>query len=210
MNQSTILQALNWRYAGKQFDPTKLVSEEDIHTILESGRLSPSSLGLEPWQFIVVKNKDLRTKLRVASYGQPKVTDASHLIIIASRTDAKTVADELMARTAKIQGKTSDELKGLSDMVYGGVTMHGENAPAWLSAQTYIALGVMIETAALLGIDGGPMEGFDKNAVDEILGLKEKNLHAITMLALGYRGDDAFAKLPKVRKSFEEVVTVVE
>jgi nitroreductase len=210
MNQSTILQALNWRYAGKQFDPTKIVSEEDLHTILESARLSPSSLGLEPWHFIVVKNKEARMKLRAVSYNQTKVTDASHLVVIASRIDAKTVADELIARTGAIQGKTLDELQGLSGMVYGTVTAHGANAPVWLSSQTYIPLGIMIETAALLGIDSGPMEGFDKNAVDELLGLKEKNLRSVTMLALGYRGDDAYAKLPKVRKSFEEVVTVVE
>jgi nitroreductase len=210
MNQTTILSALNWRYAGKQFDTTKTVSEEHLHTILESGRLSPSAFGVEPWQFIVVKNTATRTALRAASYDQPKVTDASYIIVIATRTDGVAVADDLIDRTARIQGKTKEDLKGLSDMVHGAVTMKGDTVISWLASQTYIALGTMIETAALLGIDSGPMEGFDANKVDKILGLKEKNLHAVTMLALGYRGDDMYATLPKVRREFNDVVTVVE
>ncbi len=209
MGHTTILNALNWRYAGKQFDSERVVSDQDFHTILESGRLSPSALGVEPWQFIVVENKEVRKALRAASYDQPKVTDASHIIVIAARTDGTTVAEELISRTAQIQGKAKEDLKGLSDMVHGTVSMHGDSVVSWLSAQTYIALGTMIETAALLGVDSGPMEGFDATKVDEILGLKEKNLHAVTMLALGYRGNDAYATLPKVRRQFDEVVTVI-
>jgi nitroreductase len=210
MTHTTILQALHWRYAGKQFDPTKTISDVDLQTILESGRLSPSAYGVEPWQFIVINNKDIRMKLRSASYDQSKVTDASHFIVIATRIDGKAVADELITRTAKIQGKSLDTLKDFSAMVHGAISMHGDNAPMWLASQTYIALGSMIQAAALLGIDAGPMEGFDSAKVDEILGLKEKNLHAVTMLALGHRGDDIYATLPKVRKTFEEAVTVIQ
>jgi nitroreductase len=84
-----------------------------------------------------------------------------------------------------------------------------ENTKAWYKNQSYIPLGIMIETAALLGVDSGPMEGFDAAQVDEILGLKEKNLHVATMLALGFRGEDDYAKLPKTRKDFDTVVTVL-
>jgi nitroreductase len=210
MNNKTIIDAMNWRYAGKVFDTTKQVTEEDLHTILEAGRLSPSVYGMEPWNFIVVKNKELRKKLREASYDQSKVTDASYIIVIATRTDATNVADELVERTAKSQGKSTEDLHGFSQMVHGSVTSHGESASLWLAHQSYIPLGIMIETAALLGIDSGPMEGFDAHQVDEILQLKEKNLHATTMLALGYRGEDSYLKLPKVRRPFEEAVTVIE
>lgn len=205
-----IIDAMNWRYAGKVFDTTKPITEEELHTILEAGRLSPSAYGVESWQFIVVNNKELRTKLRAASYDQSKVTDASHLIVIATRTDPQTVVTELIARTAHIQGKTVEDLKGFSDMVHGSLTTLGDTSVDWFIRQSYIPLGIMIETAALMGIDGGPMEGFDANQVNEILGLEEKNLHATTMLTLGHRGDDAYAKLPKVRKTFKEVVTILE
>ena len=210
MEKTTIIDAMNWRYAGKIFDTTKKVSDDDLHTILEAGRLSPSVFGMEPWNFIVVKNPEIREKLKAASYGQPKVTDASHLIVIAARTDAGTVADELVARTAKTQGKTVEDLKGLSDMVHGSVAQHGEGTNAWLSRQCYIPLGSMIETASLLSIDSGPMEGFNPDEVDAILGLAQKNLRSTVILALGYRGDDAYAKLPKTRMSFEDAVTIVE
>lgn len=209
MNSSTITQALSWRYAVKTFDPTKTITEEQLTTILEAGRLSPSSYGVEPWKFLHITNTELRKKLREAGYGQSKITDAPHLIVIASRTDATAVADELVARTAKAQGKNIEDMKGFSDMVHGAVASKGDNASTWLKSQTYIALGVMLETAALLGVDAGPMEGFDPSKVDEILGLKEKNLQSVTMLALGHRGDDMFAKLPKVRKSFDEAVETI-
>lgn len=216
MNRETIpteniLSAMNWRYAGKIFDPAKKLTAEQLHTILEAGRLSPSAYGVESWQFLVINNTELRQKLRAISYDQSKVTDASHLVVIAARTDGGNVANELVTRTAKVQGKTTEDLKGLSDMVHGfleGQTEEG--AKSWLRSQSYIPLGVMIEAAALIGVDSGPMEGFDANKVDELLGLKEKNLHATTMLALGFRGDDAYAKLPKTRKSYEEVITILD
>ena len=213
MKSEEILNALHWRYAGKIFDPAKKVSEEDLHTVLEAGRLAPSSIGLEPWKFIVVKNEELRKKMRAASYDQPKVTDATYIIVIAHRTDAQAMSPEMIQRTAKAQGKSEEELEGLKQMADGSVagrSQSEEMLQGWLAAQSYIALGIMLETAALLEIDSGPMEGFDPNQIDEILGLKAKNLHATTMLALGYRGDDSHAALPKVRRTFEEAVEMME
>ena len=210
MNKDAILNALKTRYATNVYDTTKKLTDEQLHTILEAGRLSPSAYGVESWQFIVVNNEELRKKLRAASYDQSKVTDASHIVVIASRTDTTPVVDELIARTAKTQGKSVEDLKEFSDMVHGAVNRLGEeNTKTWYKNQSYIPLGVMIETAALLGVDSGPMEGFDAAQVDEVLGLKEKNLSVATMLALGFRGEDDYAKLPKTRKDFDTVVTVL-
>jgi nitroreductase len=203
MKSEEITKALEWRYAVKTFDTDKKVSDSDLHTILESARLAPGTIGLEPWKFIHVKNPEVRAKLRAVGYDQTKITDASDLIVIAYRTDRENLAGELIERTAKAQGKTAEELAGLAQMAEGGA------ARADLKAQTYIALGMMIETAALLGVDGGPMEGFDNAQVDEILGLKAKNLASTSMLALGYRGDDAYASLPKTRRAFDDVVEVI-
>ncbi len=213
MKNEDILNALQWRYAAKVFDSSKKVSEEDLHTILEAGRLAPSSVGLEPWKFIVVKNETLRKTLREAAYDQPKVTDAAYIIVIAHRTDAQNLTPELIQRTAKTQAKAESDLEGLKGMADGSIkgrSQSEDTLQSWLAAQSYIPLGIMIQTAALLGIDSGPMEGFHPGQVDDILGLKSQHLHATTMLALGHRGDDHHATLPKTRRSFEEVVEMME
>lgn len=210
--EQSITKALAWRFAVRTFDSTQTITKEDLTTILESGRLAPSSFGIEPWKFIVVENKEVRAKLRAAGYDQPKITDASVLIIIARRTDAREhIMDELVSRTAKTQGVSIESLAGFKQMLDGAVA--GKNdveLDAWVRAQSYIPLGTMIAAASLLGIDTGPMEGFDPKKVGEILGLGAKHLKATTMLALGYRGDDAGAVRPKVRRDFESVVEFVK
>lgn len=211
MQGADIIKALEWRYAVKTFDATKKVSDENLKTILESGRLAPSSVGLEPWKFIVVNNPEIRTKLRAVGYDQTKFTDASHLIVVARRTDAEHLSDELIARASKITGKTPEQLAGLKGMADGSVNGRPEGAvrDGWLAAQTYIPFTIMMQTAALLGIDAGPMEGFDPTQVNEILGLAAKNLAVVTILAIGYRGTDPYADSPKVRRSYDEVVEVI-
>lgn len=211
MNNQDIIKSLNWRYATKTFDSNKKVSESDINTILESARLTPSSYGLEAWKFLVVTNPNTKIELRKASYDQTKVTDASHIIVLTRRTDLANLIPELISRLSKNQNKDPKDFAGLQEMVQGTMSAHEKykNLDSWLSAQTYIALGFMMETAALLEIDTCPMEGFDPNAVNNILGLNDKNLSVVSMLAVGYRGDDAFSKNKKTRRSFEEVVEFI-
>jgi nitroreductase len=209
MNQD-ILQALEWRYATKTFDSSKSVSNEDLTTILESGRLAPSSFGIEPWKFIVVENPEVRAQLRAASFDQSKVTDASHLVIIARRTDGENLAGELITRTASTQNVPESSLEMLRGMVTNATGRPPEALDGWLRSQSYIALGMMIETAALLKIDTCPMEGFDPAKVDEILGLSAKHLKSTSMLAIGYRGDDASSMRAKVRRSASEVIEFVK
>lgn len=209
--QEQIVKALGWRYAVQNFDGTKKLGDSDLKTILESGRLAPSSFGLEPWKFIVVENPEIRERLQSVAYGQSKVTEASHLVIIARRTDARErIVGERIERTAKIQGQDEESLAGFREMLDGVIASRDDAAiDIWNSRQAYIALGMMMETASLLGVDNAAMEGFDPAAVDEILGLKEKNLTATVMLALGYRGADPAADRPKVRRSFDEVVEFI-
>jgi nitroreductase / dihydropteridine reductase len=207
-----IIESLNWRYATKIFDQSKNVSEDDINTILESARLSPSSYGGEMWKFIVVKNDFLREKLKEATYGQSQISDASHLIIIAYRTDNEiNMTREELERTSKIQNVDIDKLEGLKKMLDNLIASKTKDGSleSWIRLQTYIPLGIMIETAALLEIDATPMEGFQPDKVDEILGLKEKNLKSITMLPIGYRGDDSHSKRQKVRRNFDDVVEFI-
>ncbi|MBI2025183.1 NAD(P)H-dependent oxidoreductase [Candidatus Kaiserbacteria bacterium] len=210
--QDTLIKALSWRYAVKTFDPAQKITDAELHTILESGRMAPSSFGIEPWKFIVVSNPDIQAKMRSASYDQSKVSDASHVVVLARRTDVReNIVRELLDRAAKAQGKDASEMKGLGDMVAGTIASKSDaELDAWVRAQTYIPLGMMVETAALLGVDAGPMEGFSPDEIGAILGLKEKNLRATTMLALGRRGADAFAAVPKTRRDFDEVVEFVK
>lgn len=211
--QEQIVKALEWRYAVQSFDAARKVSESDLKTILESGRLAPSSIGTEPWKFIVVVNPELREKIKAASYGQTKVTEASHLIVIARRTDVReSITRERLERTARIQNQPIESLDGLKQMLEGGIASRDDaSLDAWMGHQSYIALGMMIETAALLGVDAGPMEGFDPKAVDDILGLAGEHLAATSMLTLGYRSaDDMAASRPKVRRTFDEVVKFVK
>ena len=209
MKNEEIIKALNKRYAVKTFNKTKKVSDEDLKTILESGRLAPSSLGIEPWKFIVVTNEDIRAKIRTASYDQTKVTDASHIIIITYRTDSENLVSEIIERTAKIQNTNKETLAPLQQMLSGAMSRPEPGKTSWIKAQSYIALGMMIETASLLDIDNCPMEGFDSVKIDEILKLKEKNLSTATILAIGYRGDDVYATKPKVRRNYDEVVEII-
>ncbi|MDQ3075902.1 MAG: NAD(P)H-dependent oxidoreductase [bacterium] len=204
-----IIDALNWRYATQIFDKNKIVDEDDIHTILETARLSPSPFGVEPWKFLVIKNPELRTKVGK----QPKMTEASHLIVITYRTDIKeNLVKDRIERTAKIQNQKIEELDGLKKAIEGTIAKKDAegNLESWIRSQSYIPLGIMIQTASLLGIDNGPMEGFDPEHVDEVLGLKDKNLKSLTMLALGYRGEDPASARPKVRRKFEEVVEIID
>lgn len=160
----------------------------------------------------MVENAELREKLQVVSYGQLKVTESSHLIIIARRTDAREkIVSERIARTASIQGQEEAALSGFKEMLDGVIAGRDDAAlDAWNARQAYIALGVMMETASLLGIDNAAMEGFDPRGVDEVLGLAEQNLTATVMLAIGYRGTDASVDQPKVRRSFDEAVQFVK
>ncbi len=200
---------MKWRYAVEIFDTTKKVSDADLHTILDAGRLSPSSFGIEAWKFLVITNQQVRAKLREAGYGQQKITDASHLIVIARRTDPAGIVSDSVSRNMQITGKTEADLKAYRDMVSGAFASKGEMADPWVARQAYIPLGVMIEAASLLGVDTGPMEGFDPAKFDDILGLAAKNLKSTVLLALGYRGEDKGAIAPKVRQSFEEVVEII-
>ncbi len=211
MNGQEIIKAMNWRFATQVFDASKKVSDEDLKTILEAARLTPSSFGIEAWKFLVIENPELRGKIREAAWGQPKVTEASHLIVIARRTDVREhITDELLARTSKAQGVGLEALDGLKQMVNGNMAGRSDaEIDAWAKSQAYIALGVMIETASLLEVDNGPMEGFDPAKVDEILGLKAKNLTSTLLLALGYRDEHAPVR-PKSRRSMEEVVEFIK
>ncbi len=202
-----LLEQLNKRYATKKFDASQKIQSEDLNTLLEAIRLSASSYGLQAYKVLVVENPEIRKQLRVAAYDQPQITDASQLLVFALNTnfDEKGV-DHFVELIAKSRNIDVSELSGYSDMMKGTFQRPKETVQNWLTHQIYIALGFGLVAAAQLNLDSCPMEGFDNNQFDEILGLKEKNLHSVVLLTVGYRSqEDAYQNMPKVRLPKEEL-----
>lgn len=205
-----LLGRLRWRYATKQFDPDKKISPEAWAALEEALVLSPSSGGLQPRKFIVVNDPSVRQKLLPASFGQTQVTEASHLVVFAAKTDVtEGDVDAHVSRTAGARGVPVESLESFRQMLVGGI-VKGKDQPGrreWAARQAYIALGNLLTSAALLGIDACPMEGFLSAQYDEILGLNDRGLTSVAICTLGYRAhSDAYAGLPKVRFPREDIL----
>lgn len=208
----TIIDNLNWRYATKKFDSSKKVSNENLDTLLEVLRLTPSSYGLQPYMFLVIENKGIREKLKEKSGGQSQVTDASHLIVLCSYLDISDLhIDAHVANTANARGLEAEALKGFGDFMKKTINqLDAEKKQIWNSKQAYIALGQLMHACADMKIDATPMEGFDPAGYDEVLGLTAKNLHATLVCPIGYRSEeDANQHFKKVRKSREDLIEFI-
>jgi len=208
-NKNSFIDALNWRYATKKFDSAKKISEKDLNELLESARLSASSFGLQPWKFVVVEDKNLREKLKGEGFGQPQITDASHLIVLCSirNLDEKYIK-KYIEHVAKIRGISVDALKGSEDMMVGFAKQLGKQEMLnWTKKQTYIALGILLSACALKKIDASPMEGFNPEKFDEILGLEKLGLSSAVLCAVGYRSEkDETQHDKKVRFDMKDIV----
>lgn len=209
-----IIESLQWRYATRAFDTEKKLTEEQIDILLEAARLAPSSFGLQPWKFIVVTNPEVRSRLKDVGYGQAKITEASHLVVFAieKNVDANLV-EKFMQSIVDTRGVTRESLQGYADSINAAILSKGgvEGARGWATRQVYIALGVFLSAAATLGIDAGPMEGFDPKKFDEILCLEALGLESKVIAAVGFRKEnDPVARMPKVRFPKEEVVITIK
>ncbi|HDZ03691.1 hypothetical protein LCGC14_0346960 [marine sediment metagenome] len=205
-----IIDKLNWRYATKKFDSSKKVSKEDLETLLEAARLTASSYGLQPYEVYVIKDTDVRTNLRKASYDQSQITDASYLIVLANKsTFNETMIDDYIANIMAIRGVSKEDLEGFSQTMKSTLLdLPDASKNSWTSNQAYIVLGNLMTVASEMKIDTCPMEGFDKVKYNEILGLTDKGLNAAVVLAVGYRSsDDTTQNYPKVRYSKEQIIT---
>ena len=203
-----IVDSLNWRYATKQYDASKQISAEDLETLKEATKLSVSSYGLQPYKVILVENPELRAKLRTVAWNQTAVTDASHFFVFAVEKNlgAKQV-QAYMENISNTRGIPVENLAGFSGMIHSAIDGLDENAKEnWAKRQAYIALGTLINTAALLKVDATPMEGFDAQKFNEILGLEELGLATAVAAAVGYRHEeDATQHYKKVRKSNKDL-----
>ena len=203
ISTTLLLEQLNWRYATKRFDPERKISPGDWSALEDALLLSASSGGLQPWKFIIVSDPATREKLVPASSGQSQITDASHLVVFSIVTDfSEAEVDAHLERTAELRGIGVESLSGFRSMLVGGIIHKMDPAArrAWAANQAFIALGNLLTSAALLGIDACPMGGFEPEQYDTILDLRSRGLAAVVVCTLGYRSaDDPYAGLPKAR-----------
>ena len=215
-----ILNAFHFRHATKAFDPNKKIPEEDMQFILETGRLSPSSFGFEPWRFVVIQNPELREKIRQTSWGAyTKLPNASHFVVILARTKLDTQYDSeyLLDHCKNIMHIPEEHLpkylKRVEEFQREDFHLLEGDRPLldWASKQTYIALANMMTAAAQIGIDSCPIEGFNLKAMNALLdeaGLLEDGHFSLSvMVAFGYRVKDP---LPKTRRPYETIVKWVK
>ena len=203
---------LNWRYATKKMDPSKVVPQDKVDAIIEAIRMSPTSSGTQPFELLVVTNPDIRSKIAEAAGRQAQITDGSHLLVF-SVWDNYTA--ERIDRVIDLNVAARGDLPMLhayyDNLKSNYLPREAEVNYAHTARQAYIALGIALVAAAEQEVDSTPMEGFDPDAVDKILGLKTRGLRSVVLLPLGYRdeGSDWLLPMGKVRKSRDTIVTEV-
>lgn len=204
----SLLNSLKWRYATKQFDKTKKVSDEDLNKIKEAIQLSASSYGLQLYKAIIIKDQATRDKLVPVSWGQKQIADASSVIVLASYSSVQPEdIDNYVDRMAEVRKTNKASLSGFAEFVKGKMAEASpEDQQVWTNKQTYIALGNILAMCGELKIDSCPMEGFEPEKYNEILGLTEKGLNASVVIPIGYRSsEDNYAGAPKVRRSNKDL-----
>lgn len=208
-----LLDKLNWRYATKAMNK-KEVSQEKVNRIIEAARLAPTSSGLQPFEILVIKNPQIKEEIKAIAWNQSVITDCSHLLVFAAwDTYTEERINKMFDLTNEIRGFKNEGWENYRQKL---LSLYPKQDPEinfnHAAKQAYIAFSASIIAAAYEEVDTTPIEGFDPEALDKILGLREKGLRSAVMLPLGYRDTekDWLVNLTKVRKSFEDLVTVIE
>jgi nitroreductase len=208
-----LLDKLNWRYAAKAMNGKK-VADDKIERILEAARLAPTSSGLQPFEIIVVKNQEIKEKIKPVAWNQSVITDCSHLLVFAAwDTYTADRINYMFDLTNDIRGFKNEGWENYRQMLLSSYPQKdAEENFNHAAKQAYIAFSQAIIAAAYEGVDATPLEGFDPQAVDEILGLRKKGLRSSVLLPIGYRQEDKdwLVNLKKVRKPMKDLVTVIE
>jgi len=208
--ENNFSKAMDFRHACKVFDDTKKIPDEDINFILEAGRKSPSSFGMEGWKFLVITNEELKAKLRPACWDQVQLTSCSHLVILLTNIDSVKPKSGLPEQRFKRREMPQEKLDFYLNLYATHLSKElssDENVHHWTSKQAYIAAGNMMTAAAYIGIDSCPIEGFEKEKVEEILGLDTTKNQLAMVLPFGYRINE---QSTQQRLSFDEVIEFIK
>jgi len=203
-------QAMAFRHACKTFDPAKKISDEHIHYILEAGRTSPSSFGMEAWKFLVVSNEDLKEQIRPLCWDQAQITTCSHLVIILAGIESvKPSSGEVKKRFAR-RPLDKEALEGYMNLYASHLSetlSSDSNIYAWTARQTYLAAANMMTAAAYEGIDSCPIEGFEKENLETLLKIDTTQHQIAMLLPFGYRINEQSTQL---RLNFDTVVEFID
>jgi nitroreductase len=210
MSTQELLSALEWRYATKRFDASKKLSTEVWNALERALVLTPTSFGLQPYRFFVLTDFGKRAELLAHSWNQPQVVDCSHYVVLAARTKmTEADIDNWIQRIAHVRQVSAEKLAAYRGMMVGDV-IHGSRGKIsheWAIRQVYIALGNLMTSAAVIGVDTCPMEGIVPTEYDRVLGLTDSGYATAVACAVGYRADnDKYAALPKARFDAAELV----
>ena len=205
-----LVQALHWRYATQKFDPAKKIPDAKWEALEEALVLTPSSIGLQPWKFIVITDGALKERLKPAAWNQSQVTDCSHFLVFTVRKDlGADHVDRHLERVVEVRGVTRESLTKFGQMAVKNLDKARAEGrlDMWQTHQVYIALGSFMTAAALLGVDTCPMEGFQPALFDEILELNASGYASVVACAAGYRqAGDKYAVTKKVRFKHDDVI----
>ncbi len=208
--EKSFSEALDFRHACKVFDEVKKISDEDLAFILEAGRKSPSSFGMELWKFLVITNEELKANIRPHCWNQPQITTCSHLIVILCHIGGARVGEGIVESRIK-RGNRSEEKQQSYLKLYAShlkdTLSIDEKTYSWTARQTYLAAQNMMMAAAIRGIDSCPIEGFDKQKVEEILGLDTKQMQLALILPFGYR---IKPQSPQIREPISSIVEFIK
>ncbi len=211
--KKAILKDLQWRYATKKFDPSKKLSEEKINTLKEAFNLTATSYGLQPIKLLVIRDAKTKKDLVPLTMHQKQVEDASHLLVfcVVSSIDADYVTD-YFDMVHKTRGTSKTILAPFRDILIQDFNQKDTNEVfAWAKNQAYLAMGNLLTVCALEKIDSCPIEGFEPEAYDTYLNLKEKGLRSVLVMPVGYRDEeDFFSELKKVRKDISNTVIDID
>lgn len=218
----TLKETLNWRYTTKEFDPTKKISDADMAEVKNLLRMSPSSVNLQPWHFIIAETEEGKKRMAKGAQGffhfnEPKITNASAVVLFCAKTDADDAYFQHIADTDDHSGRFPNEdiKNGFLGAVKTFTDIHKydlKDLQHWMEKQVYLNIGNFLLGVASLGIDATPMEGIDVKALDEEFGLREKGYTALVAVSIGYRAEADFnstEKTPKSRLAENEIITVI-
>lgn len=203
---------LEWRAAVKHYDTSKKLTDDQLETLSQALNLAPSAYGIQPYHFVLVTNDETLEKLGEAGYNQPQFTESTGVFVLASRIETTEAdIDAYLENIAETRGVSLESLDGLAGAMKGMIQrMSPEENEQWAARQVYIPVGFLTATAAQLKIDASPMEGFDSEQVDSILGLREKGYTSRAIVAVGYRSDeDTYSKMKKVRRPLDQILTKI-
>ena len=207
-----LIDNLKWRYATKKFYPSKKVSDKDIETLKEAVRLSVSSYGLQLYKVLIIKNPEIKSELKKASWDQSQITDASHLFVFCNYTmNFDYHIDNYIQLIAEAQGIGTDALRNYSETIKSSIEKKDQiGKKSWAEKQTYLALSNLLAACAELKIDACPMEGFDNQSYNQILGLDELGLNAAVIAPVGYRSaEDSTQYRKKIRKPVSKLFQTI-